>query len=291
MPDRRCETAPALTGPQWSQLTRLPGKDELFALDLFAREAWATLTQQLGEQGAYGFAQQAALMWVRPDAVAAGSARQVLAAMHAAGFRPLAAQPVHVDRCGVRALWAYMCRWATVERLWLLDALAALGPGLLVLWADDTGHEASARLTALKGSNAPGRRAGEKGESLRDIAGSPNRLLTMVHAADEPADVVRELGVFCPWPQRRALVADAARNLAEGGCCELQDALAAVEEELPPLGIPAPGTAVPAASDLVTGPLGHRWAALWAASCQWPLLTVNPGPAAWPEQESRTPWR
>ncbi|MEV4925076.1 hypothetical protein [Streptomyces roseoverticillatus] len=192
MPEGRgCDAAPALAGPRWSRLTRLEGKDERLALDLCAREGWASLAQQFGEEGAYGFAERVALMWVRPDAVAAGVARQVLAATETAGFRPLAARPVTVDRCGVRALWAYMCRWATVERLWLLDALVALGPGLLVLWADDTGGEASARLTALKGSNAPGRWAGE---SLRDAAGSPNRLLTMVHAADEPADVIRELG-------------------------------------------------------------------------------------------------
>ncbi|MFE3742659.1 hypothetical protein [Streptomyces sp. NPDC059134] len=99
----------------------------------------------------------------------------------------------------MRALWAYMYQWATVERLWLLDALAALGPGLLVLMADEHGAQArvpaSVRITEVKGSNDPGRRIPG---FLREVAGSPNRVLTMVHSVDEPADVVRELAICCP---------------------------------------------------------------------------------------------
>ncbi|MFV8133233.1 hypothetical protein [Streptomyces syringium] len=276
------------TGPAWDRLTRLRGKGTVFARDLHAREAWATLAEVLGAGTAYGFAERVAVMWVRPDAFAAGAARRLLDATQEAGFRPVAARRVRVDRCAVRALWAYMCRWATVERLWLLDALVALGPGLLVLWADSTGEPASVRLSALKGSNAPHRRTGT---SLRDVAGAPNRLLTMVHTTDEPADVVRELGVFCPWPQRAALVAEAARNLAGGVSCPLAEAVAAVEDELPPLGLPEPTTGAPALDELVAGSLEQRWAALWAASGTWPLLTRVPGPAAWSEQETRSPWR
>ncbi|MGR4852125.1 hypothetical protein [Streptomyces sp. LARHCF252] len=112
----------------------------------------------------------------------------------------------------MRALWAYMCRWATTERL-LLDALAALGPGLLVLWADNTGASACERMTAVKGRNDPRRR--EPG-TLRDIAGSPNRVLTMLHCADDAADVVRELGVLCSWAERSHLIKDAATCLYNG---------------------------------------------------------------------------
>jgi hypothetical protein len=41
-----------------------------------------------------------------------------------------------------------------------------------------------ARLTRLKGGNDP---AGPAPDSLRSVAGSPNRLLTMVHTSDELA--------------------------------------------------------------------------------------------------------
>ncbi|GGS98414.1 hypothetical protein [Streptomyces violaceus] len=173
----------ALPDPAWTRLTDVAGKDEAFVRDLFAQEGWSSLAGELGETEAYSFARRTALMWLRPDAFAAGVARQVLAAASEARYRPLAAVPVRLERCAVRALWAYMCRWATTERLLLLDALAALGPGLLVLWADNTGAPACERMTAVKGRNDPRRR--EPG-TLRDIAGSPNRVLTMLHCADMP---------------------------------------------------------------------------------------------------------
>lgn len=279
-----------LAGPDWNRLTEVTGKGEVFARDLHALEGWAALAGELGEEEAYAFASRTALMWVRPDAFAAGAARRVLAVTGRAGFRPLAALPIRLERCAVRALWAYMCRWATVERLLLLDALAALGPGLLVLWADGTGGAASSRMTALRGRNDPSRR--EKG-TLRDVAGSPNRALTMLHVADDPADVVRELGVLCSWSERAALTAEAAARLHDGRSADLEDAVRAVEDVLPPLGLPGPEASaeVPAVDDLYAGSVEKRWAALAAASQNWPLLTRTPGPAAWPDQETRTPWQ
>ncbi len=253
-------------------------------------EGWASLADVLGEEGAYAFAADAALMWVRPDAFAAGTARPVLAAAEEAGFWPLAVRPVRAERCAVRALWAYMVRWATAERLMLLDAVAALGPGLLVLWADGTPGPVSTRMKVLKGSNDPARR--RKG-TLRAVAGAPNRVLTMLHTTDDAADVVRELAVLCSWSERARLIAEASRRLCEGRSAGLEDALRAVEKELSPLGPPPQQSAAcaPPVQQVFTGPVGERWRAVVAASQSWPLLRATPGPAAWPEQETRSPWR
>ncbi|MFE7120465.1 hypothetical protein ACFU99_34065 [Streptomyces sp. NPDC057654] len=282
-----------LAGPDWARLTEVGGKKEVFAGDLFALEGWAALVAGLGEDGAYAFAQRTALMYVRPDALAAGTTRQILAAAAAADFAPLAVMPVRLERCAVRSLWAYTCRWATAERLVLLDAVAALGPGLLVLWADARGGPACARMTGVKGRNDPRRRAGG---TLRDAGGSPNRALTLVHTPDEPADVVRELGVLCSWPERAALIGEAsARRAGAGvGLEVLEAAVGAVERELPALGWPTgPRGPVrtPAVRELHAGPVAQRWAAVVAASASWPLLRRTPGPATWPEQETRSPWR
>ncbi|MFB7763640.1 hypothetical protein [Streptomyces xiamenensis] len=284
-----------LEGPRWEQLTAAAGKDEVMAADLFAREGWAALASRLGPGGAHDFAHRVALLWVRPDAFAAGGARPVIAAAGDHGLRVLAARPVRVDRAAVRALWAYMCRWATVERLWLLDAVAALGPGLLLLCADDrpvAGPEpAAVRMTAAKGSNDPRRRAG--GRSLRDAGGALNRVLTMVHTADEPADVVRELAVFFPWEQRGALIGEAAARLADGRPGRWEEQARAVEAELPVLPMPREVAAAPIPDPAVLGrgTLAQRWAALVAASASWPLLSERPGPISWPEQATREPAR
>ncbi|MEV4339785.1 hypothetical protein [Streptomyces sp. NPDC049590] len=75
---------------------------------------------------------------------------------------------------------------AAVERVPLLDAMTALGPGLPVLYGYPYGTVAE-RLTQLKGGNV---RAARAARPLRTVAGSPNRSLTMVHISDDGADVV-----------------------------------------------------------------------------------------------------
>lgn len=107
---------------------------------------------------------------------------------------------------------------------WFCRRLAAV--------ADDEwrpgGKPAAVRMTMVKGVGDPAVRA--KG-TLREVAESPNLALTMVHAADEGADLVRELGVFVPWAERRQVVAETARRLATGAICLLEQAIRAVEAE------------------------------------------------------------
>lgn len=139
---------------------------------------------------------------------AAGAAEDVIHRVACEGFLPVGACVVCLDRGGVRALWWWHLKRATAERLILLEAVAGLGPGLLVLYRHPAGDPAR-RLTRLKGGNDP---AGRPADSLRSVAGSPNRLLTMVHTSDDPLDVVRELAVFLPWRERAELVASACAS-------------------------------------------------------------------------------
>ncbi|WP_181009019.1 nucleoside-diphosphate kinase [Streptomyces sp. SM12] len=213
-----------MPAPATDRLTREPEKARHYAFDPLVRGGWATLVGVLGEGEAARFASETALLWVRPDAVAAGVAEDVLARVGAAGFTPVGASAVRLERAGVRALWWWHLRRATAERLLLLDAVVELGPGLLVLYRH-SGGDAARRLTSLKGGNDP---AGRRADSLRSVAGSPNRLLTMVHTSDDPLDVVRELAVFLPWRERAALVASAHVPSPGGSQAVVQAPLAAV---------------------------------------------------------------
>lgn len=274
------------TPTQWSRLTKNSGKADALSRDPYLRESWATLLAVLGEPRAYEFAEKIALLWVRPDAFAAGTARRILAAVENTGFRPLAARPARLDRTGVRSLWAYALCWATMERLCLFDGIAALGPGLLMLYTLDepSPRSAAARMTANKGASDP--RARRPG-GLRHAAGSPNLGLTMLHTADEGADVIRELGVFLPWQQRQELVAEAAHRVLDRGTYAWEDDVRTIEHSLPPMPTTDQPTTAPPAP-LTDGPLTHRWAAVQAAAHQWPLVSKHPGPAAWPNHGRHT---
>jgi hypothetical protein len=270
----------------------VPGKAAAFDRDVFVRESWASLVDGLngGEERAYRFAERVALVWVRPDAFAAGVTRHALAAADAAAFRPLAARPVRLDRCGARSLWAHATRHATAEGLWLLEAIAALGSGLLVLYADEKwqrgGPSAATRMTAVKDANDPV--LGAK-STLREAADSPNPALTMIHAANDAADLVRELGVLVSWAERRHLIVEAARRLETGALCPVNRDMWAVNTEFASLTTPASQSAdtvtePPVSVDqLLAGPLDSRWARLQAASAQWRLTSTRPTPAWWDE--------
>ncbi|GGS98421.1 hypothetical protein [Streptomyces violaceus] len=104
---------------------------------------------------------------------------------------------------------------------------------------------------------------------------------------------MRELGVLCSWAERSHLIKDAAARLYNGRAVVLDEAVRVVEEELPSFALPVLNAHAqpPAAQDLYAGSLQERWTALVTASHTWPLLKQKPGPAAWPEQETRSPWQ
>ncbi|MYR57086.1 hypothetical protein GTY54_12875, partial [Streptomyces sp. SID625] len=168
------------------RLTKEQAKALLYAADPLVREGWATLVGVLGPDAALRFATESALLWLRPDAAVSGAMSDALNRIAEDGFVPVGASTVRLDRGGVRALWWWHLRRATAERVLLLEALASLGPGLLVLYRHPDGDPAR-RLTRLKGGNTP---VGRDADSLRSVAGSPNRILTKVHTSDDPLDVV-----------------------------------------------------------------------------------------------------
>jgi len=151
----------------------------------------------------------------------------------------------------------------------------------VVLYADSTGGSmhAARRLAVVKGSNDPATR---QTGTLRDVAGSPNRALTMVHAPDDSADVIRELEIFFTWNQRRALIAEASRRLRSGEQCRLDPTLEAVEAAYTGL---AADSAWQLRGEDPGDPVTHGWAAIRAAADRWPLLSEHPARAWWAGQE------
>lgn len=259
-------------------LTNDPMKALLYVADPMVREGWATLVGVLGACEALRFASETALLWLRPDVAAAGAAGEVLDRVAEDGFVPVGANIAHLDRGGVRALWWWQLKRATAERLLLLEAMAALGPGLLVLYRHPDGEPAR-RLTRLKGSNDP---AGRPADSLRSVAGSPNRLLTMVHTSDDPLDVIRELAVFLSWRERAELVASAWAS-SPAGAPVIKAPLAEVRAAYPSCPVPQPMTVgqVPQqrgeafaafVRDVAAPRLAQRWAAISVWSRRVPLL-------------------
>jgi nucleoside diphosphate kinase len=252
--------------PLPSALSCLPAKRDIYGSDVYYLESAEQLTEMLvaglpGRRGSdhhadhradltqfadlAGFAGEHALLLLKPDAVVT---RQLLPAidwLNDNGFRIVAAGRCRLTRTVIRALWHYQWNLSTVYRRRLADAFAGSTDSLVLVVRPQTKHEvpASVLLTELKGPTNPDER--EPGQ-LRFLLGRYCYLLNLVHTADEPADVLRELAVYFGTDDRAAVYADALTGL------DRQDQARALAREL---------YAQAPARDLDFGPAAERLAA------------------------------
>ncbi|MFY1671987.1 nucleoside-diphosphate kinase [Plantactinospora sp. WMMB334] len=183
-------------------LTTLPRKRSLYAVDTYFRESFEDLVA-VGGGRIEEFCHDHALLLLKPDAVVSRRLGPALRWVLAYGFSIVWAATVTIDRHGVRALWQYGLNAASRDRRDAADLYVTACECLLLLLAlPGRPQPASLVLSAAKGPADPVRcRPGQ----LRHDVGSFNYQLNLVHAADEPADLLRELAVLCNHETRATL--------------------------------------------------------------------------------------
>lgn len=196
----------------WSALTRIPAKRDLYERETYFREGLDDIGRLFGDPArtAAGL-HTSALLMLKPDGLAAGKLRPVLDYLEEQGLRVVAARTLHFTRHHWRELWRYQLTSATLDRLAVNDCLLLAGPALALMLTDTGGHElpATVRLSQLKGSATL---EAQKPGTLRSLLGQPNRVLSYIHVADEPADLVRELGLLFEAPERHELIGGLVRG-------------------------------------------------------------------------------
>lgn len=181
-------------------LTRDVRKRALYAGDPFMRVALAE-AQEVGLESD-AVAARASILF-KPDAVARRLVEPALAHVARRGFEPFWAEPVVLDAARSHALWWYQWNRATPDRLRLAELFGQQGPSLLVLLRSrPAALPATVRLSALKG---PADRERRQPSHLREQLGMRNRMLSLIHCPDEPADLIRDLTILLP-PDRRMVL-------------------------------------------------------------------------------------
>lgn len=201
------------SGGDWRRLSSLDEKWRLYARDPHFRESMWDARRVLGPD-LFPVLHQIALLVVKPEALAGRRVDRIMGFAAANDFTPVQIVPFSFTRHVVRELWRYQWNAATIEKMGVADRINCALPTAVLLLRDDRRPRelpAAVRMKSLKGAATPEER--EPG-SLRGALAAPNRMTTFVHSADEPADVVRELGIFFDRPQRQALLADLADGLA-----------------------------------------------------------------------------
>lgn len=194
-------------------LTTMPEKSAAYTHDTYYLETADQLATL--DIDAHTFAHRHGLLFLKPDAIAARAVEPTVEWLQANSFRIVSARKVVADRHLVRALWYFQWNIASPERRRLAELLVDISSALLLV-VTDTADEVptSVRLTDRKGPTAPSkRRPGE----LRHLLGGSSYLLNMVHTADEPADVLRELGVYLTESDRAAVIAESVRGADRSG--------------------------------------------------------------------------
>ncbi len=186
-------------------LSDSPPKHKLYLDDIYFREA-AGDCQLVLNSGATRGLEQVTFLLLKPEAVVARRGSAILEFLAPHGFEVLGACPAAADRHVARSLWRYQLNAAPLALIRALDILIQGGDFLCIGVRHPEGSRdapAASGLAARKGSWT----GGMPGGSLRQVLGTPTMLLDFVHAPDDPADVLRELGIFFDTPARRSFIA------------------------------------------------------------------------------------
>jgi nucleoside diphosphate kinase len=191
--------------PRLSQDAR---KRELYGADTYYLESAEQLAAMGGDLE--DFAARHAGVLLKPDAVATRQLVPAIDWLVDNGWRIVAARACRMDRAMLRALWQYQWNVATPYRRRIADEFLTSTDSLVLVVRRESGEPedvpASVRLTEAKGPTDPDARVPGQ---LRYLLGRYCYLLNLVHTPDEPADVVRELGVHFATPERAEVYADA----------------------------------------------------------------------------------
>lgn len=223
-------TMSAVSHRAFDSLTADPRKRAAYRLDPYAREGLDLFHSPSDRAWLY----TTTFVVIKPDAVAGRRGGLVLDILEEEGWKPFAARPFTFDPVLTREIWRYQFNAASRQRIAVVDHLLGSSPSLLVLLRDTRrtdGLPASVRLTAAKGAADP---QAAHARDLRTRFGRVNGLFNFVHTADEPADLVRELRLFCyrtgtAW--LRAALTTAPPSAGEQ--CPARSLLAGLEADVP----------------------------------------------------------
>lgn len=213
---------------QWQDLTRTPGKRAAYEKDLYFREAWAEwITVCEGEPTRALTA--TAILCAKPDAVVGRRLAPMLAYVRTHGFAPFGVAGFSFTRHSMREVWRYDWDVYPADRL-SYSTVWYTGASTLAFFLRDgqqSALPASVRLSGLKGNAVATKRTGTE---LRSALRPPNSVLNFVHVPDEPADIVRELGILFEQGERLALMRMIASRREVDAGADAAAAIASLEQ-------------------------------------------------------------
>ncbi|MCP3102417.1 hypothetical protein LZ198_26445 [Myxococcus sp. K15C18031901] len=217
---------------EWSHLSSLDEKRAAYALETYFRESLWDARVVLGER-LLPILQRITLLVFKPEALVGRRVEGTLRFLADNGFTPIHFRPFAFTRPITREVWRYQWNASTLDKIDVSTLAFCALPTVLVVLRDDTSPlelPGSVRLKKRKGAAAPEARAPG---TLRSVVSAPNRMITFVHTTDEPADVLREPGIYFDRPTRRGFFQDILAGFSGDATAGCRAALAALEARAP----------------------------------------------------------
>ncbi|MDK2372138.1 MAG: nucleoside-diphosphate kinase [Candidatus Korarchaeota archaeon] len=131
---------------------------------------------------------------VKPDAFVRGLAPEVISRLKESGLIPVAMKVTEMDETLIDELYMFV-KQKYFDSWWIMPKVFSQAPVIPMILIGDPGEfeHLSAKLRDIIGPTTPD--AGKPGNLRYDLKGT-NRVLNIIHAADDPAAAVREASVF-----------------------------------------------------------------------------------------------
>lgn len=145
---------------------------------------------------------------IKPDGIACRKGAAILDFVRSHGLVPIGVRRVRLRHHVIYGIWRYQWNRAAIDRVRLSTVMAGCADSLLVVLADlaqPSPIPLAVRLWELKGSAFARER---QSHHLRSCLGINDRFFGYVHLPDEPADVIRELGLLFPGDGLSRLLLD-----------------------------------------------------------------------------------
>lgn len=131
---------------------------------------------------------------IKPDAFVRGLAPEVIRRLKDSGLVPVAMRVTEMDEALIDELYMFV-KQKYFESWWIMPKVFSQAPVIPMILIGDPGEfeHLSRKLRDIIGPTTPD--AGKPGNLRYDLKGT-NRVLNIIHAADDPAAAIREASVF-----------------------------------------------------------------------------------------------
>lgn len=179
------------------RLSLVEGKAGLYAAEPVFRETLDAVVEEIGtRQRLDEVLWRIGLLVLKPDALCQGKAEEALQYYARLGLVPVWSGAVYIDGELTEAIWRYQLNIATRERFALMRLVLDAAPSIVLLMRSSRRVPSVPCATILADSKGPADPDDREPWQLRTLLGSPNRVLSFVHCADEPLDVLRDGGLL-----------------------------------------------------------------------------------------------